>query len=287
MALAIQRVWSRVIALYKCLWNLRPTLDPNVFANLFRRFVVFLKFFCSEWQTWYGKQRRSKPPSSNAGSSDGVDSGDQSSEHLKEADDTNVDQMVIPLDNISCSLYPYGTGLHDASRSSQMLNASRSSHNLGIIFRSRNTSGSSHNVGSNHAQSPLGGGYTFTIQPTSPRRTYSISSPELTRPRAADLHEAIVHHPRIPQFFPEPRSDSPVESIQLFSPGEISSLRIRTPASEPPIEQPTEMPSIVAVETSSHSHISSGDLGIPALDHNRIYPVAPENFQRYEKRRRM
>ncbi|KAF8814748.1 hypothetical protein BYT27DRAFT_7205702 [Phlegmacium glaucopus] len=286
-AASIQRLWPRVIALYKFLRHLRPTLDPNVFARLFRCFVAWLKVLRSEWQTWYGKQRRSKPPSSNPGSGGGADSGDQTSEHLKEADDTNVGQTVIPLDNISCSLYPYGTGLHDSSRSSQMLNASRSSHNLGIIARSRNTSRSSHSIRSSEVQSPIGGGYTFTVQPTSPRRTYSMSSPELTRPRAADIHEAILHHPRIPQFFPQPRSDSPVESIELFSPGEISSLRVRTPASEPPVGGSTELPSLGAVGTSSQIRILSDDTEIPALDHSRIYPVAPENFQRYEKRRRI
>jgi len=281
LAASIQRAWPRIIALYKFLWNLKSTsLHPNIFARLFRRFVVLLKGLCPEWTNWYGRQRRSKPPGSpNLGSSGGlgVDSGDQ----VTEADDTNVDQMVIPLDNIACSMNPYGTGVHDASRSSQMLTASRSSHNLGIISRSRNTSFSSHNSASNYAQSPTGGGYRFTVQPTSPRRTYSMSSPELGRPHAADIHEAILHHPRLPQFFQEPRSDSPVE---LVSPGGISRSRVSTPASESPI---TETPYPGAVETSSQSHILSVELEIPALDHNRIYPVAPENFQRYEKRRRM
>ncbi|KAF8814754.1 hypothetical protein BYT27DRAFT_7205709 [Phlegmacium glaucopus] len=289
LAASMQRAWTRVITFYKFLWNLRSIKHhPNDFASLFRRLVGLWKYLCSKWQNLYGKQRRPKPPTSNPGSKDGIDSGDQASEHLKEFDDTNVDQMVVPLDNISCSMNPYGTGVHDSARSSQMLNASRSSHNLGIISRSRTTSRSSHSVRSNDAQSPLGGGYTVTVQPTSPRRTYSMSSPELTQPRAVDIHEAILHHPRISQFFPaEPRSDSPVESIELFSGGEISSLRVRTPASEPPIEQCTEMPSRGAVGTSSQIRILSDEMEIPPLDHTRICAVAPENFQRYEKRRRI
>ena len=284
VVISIRRVWPWIIALYKFLCqHLRTTLDHNVIANLFRRFVFVFKIVRLKLQTWYGKQRfskppYSKPPSSNPGTSDSVESGDQEFEHLKEAD---VDQTVVPLDDISCSLYPYDSGLHNSTRSLQILNASRSSHSLGIISRSQNASRSSHNAGSS-TRSPLGGGYTFTIQPTSPRRTYSMSSPELGRPqwRPADLHEAIMERRRpIPQIFPQPRSDSPVGSIELLSPGEISSLHDR-PASS--IEQPTELP---RVGTSSRTH--TDDLEFPALNHPRIFPVAPEVFQRYEKRRRM
>jgi hypothetical protein len=275
----IRRIWPWIIALYKFLCqHLKSTIDPNVFARLFRRFVFVFK----KLQTWYGKQKYTKPPSSNPGTSDPsrVELGDQEYELLKEAD---VDQTVVPLDNILCSLYPYGTGLHDSSRSSRILNASRSSHNLGIVSRSQNASWSSHNAGSG-TQSPLGGGYTFTIQPTSPHRTYSMSSPELGRPQwhAADLHDDIIQRrPRISQIFPQLRSDSPVGSIELLSPGEISSSRDRIPLPFS-IEQPTELP---GGGTSSQTH--TDDLDIPALNHHRIYPVLPEFFQRYEKRRRM
>ena len=285
LIIPIRRVWPWNIALYKFLrqhLQVRPKLDPNVFASIFRRFLFVLKIIRSKSQTWYGKQRYSKPPFSNpsSGTDDGVESGDQGYDHLKEAD---VDQMVIPLDNISCSLYPYNTGLHDSSRSSRILNASRSSHNLGIVSRSQNASRSSHYAVSS-PRSPLGGGYTFTVRPTSPRRTYSMSSPELGRSQwhAADLHDAITQRRRrISQIFQEPRSDSPVGSIELLSPGEISSLNNHNlPASS--IEQPTELP---RVGTSSQTH--TDDLDIPALNHHRIYPVVPEYFQRYEKRRRM
>ena len=96
---------------------------------------------------------------SNPGTGDRVESGDREHGHLQEAD---LDQMVVSLDNISCSLYPYDTELHDSSRSSR--------DNLGIVSRGQNVSLPSHNAGSN-TQSPLGGGYTRTIQPgpTSPR----------------------------------------------------------------------------------------------------------------------
>ena len=286
MALAVRiRPW--VIALYKFLWHrTRSTLGGDVFASLFQRIIVLLNILRSKWQTCYDKQRRSKP-SSKPGTSDEVDLGHQASENT-----TNIDQVIVPLDNISCSMYPYGTGLHDSARSSRILNSSRSSHNLGIVSRSRNPSSSSHNTGSNNtgsnnAQSPLGGGYTFTIQPTTPRRTYSISLPELGFSRAADIHEAILQHrPYISQNIPRPRSDSPIGSVQLLSPDEISSSRVNIlPASRSPIEQSIELPVLGMVRTSSQSH--SDDLEIQALDHPQIYPVAPENFQRYKKRRRM
>ena len=277
LVIPVRRVWPWIISLYKFICrHLRSTLDPNVFASLFRRFICVFKIVHSKWQTWHGKQRYSKPPSSNPGTSDKVESCDQ---HWKEAD---VDQRVVPLDNISCSLYPYGTGLHDSTRSSRILNASRSSHNLNVS-RSQNASWASQNAGSS-TRSPLGGGYTFTIQPTSPRRTYSLSSPELGRPQwhPADLHDAIIQHRRrVSRILPQPRSDSPDGSIELLSPGEISSLHspIRPISS---IEHPTELPRVGA---SSQTHTE--DLEIPALNHQRIYPAVPENFQRYEKRRRM
>jgi hypothetical protein len=278
LAIPVRQVRPWIIALYKFLCrHLRLTLNPNVFASLFRRIVFVYKIVCLKWEAWYGKQRYSKPPSSNPGPSDRDEAGDQ---HLKVAD---VDETVVPLDNISCSLYPYGTGLHDSARTSRILNASRSSHNLGIISRSQNASWSSRNAESS-ARSPLGGGYTFTVQPTSPRRTYSMSSPELGRSHwhPADLHEAAIQgRPRVSQILPNLRPGSPVESIELLSPGEISSLnsRILPPSS---IERPTESP---RVGTSSQSH--TVDLETPALNHHRIYPALPEVFQRYEKRRRM
>ena len=281
LVIPIRRVWTWIIALYKLLCrHLRPALDPNVFANLFRRFVFVYKIVRSKLQNWYGKQKYSKPPSSNPGTSDRVESGDQDYEQV------DVDQTVVSLDDISCSLYPYGTGLQDSTHSSRILNASRSSHNLGIVSRSHNPSWSSQNAESS-PRSPLGGGYTFTIQPTSPRRTYSMSSPELGRPpwHAADLHDAITQRRPtshgVSRIFPQPRSESPVGSIELLSPGEICSLQDRNrPTSS--IERPTELP---RGGTSSHTHTE--DLEIPALNHHRIYPVVPELFQRYEKRRRM
>ena len=91
----------------------------------------------------------------------------------------NIDQMVIPLHSILFSS-SFDTGLHNTSRPSQMLNTSnRSSHEFGIIPRSRDTPQSSHNVGpSNVQQSPVGGGYTIRVVLTSPHQTYTLSSPE-------------------------------------------------------------------------------------------------------------
>ena len=274
LAISIRQVWSWNIALYKFLCRY---LNPNCFASLLRRFVFVYKIVRLKWQAWYRKQRYSKPPSLNPGTSDRVESGDQ---HSKDAD---VDETVVPLDNISCSLYPYSTGSHDSARSSRILNASRSSHNSGII--SRNASLSSQNTNS-RPRSPLG--YSFTVQPTNPqptnpRRAHSMPSLELGRPwHPADLPESVIKsRHRVSQISPQPRSSSPVESIELLSPGEISSLHDRT-RFRSLIEQPTELP---RVGTSSQTH--ANDLEIPALNHYRIYPVVPEVFQRYQKRRRM
>ena len=197
LAISIRRVWPWINALCKFLFrHLRPTLNPNVFASHFRRFVFVYKIVRIKWEAWFGKQKYSKPPSSNPnpGTSDMVESGDQI---LKEAD---IDETVIPLDNISCSMYPHGTGLHtgNSARSSRILNASesRSSHNPDIVSRSQNASWSSQ-IAESSTRSPLGVGYMSTIQPTSPRRRYSMSSPELGRPQwhPVDLHDAIIQGP--------------------------------------------------------------------------------------------
>ena len=278
LVIPIRRVWPWIVALYKYLCrHLRPTLHPNVFTSLFRRFVFVLKFVCSKWQTWYGKQRYLKPPSSNPGTSDRVELNNQD---LKEADAD--EKTVVPLDNISCSLYPYATGLHDSARSSRILNASRSSHNLGVISQSQNASLSPYNAGSSsRLRSPLGGGYTFTDQPTSPPRTYSMSSPELGRPKWHPADAAIQGRHRVSQIFPQPRSSSPVGSIELHSPGEIFSLHDRRqPASSK--EQLTDLPWF---GTTSLTH--TDDLEIPALNCYGLAPVVPELFRRYEKRRRV
>ena len=257
LAIPIRRVWRWINALYKFLFrHLRPTLNPNVFTSLFRRFVFVYKIVRIKWEAWFGKQKYLKPPSSNPGTSDMVESGDQD---LKEAD---IDETVIPLDKISCSLYPHGTGLHNSARSSRILNASesRSSHNPDIVSRSQNASWSSQ-IAESSTGSPLGVGYMSTIQPTSPRRRYSMSSPELGRPQwhPVDLHDAMIQGPHpVSQILAQPRSGSPVESIELLSLGETYTCQTHT-----------------------------DDLEIPALNHHLIYPTLPELFQRYEKRRRM
>ena len=84
----------------------------------------------------------------------GVESSNQISEHVKEIDATNIDQKIIPLHSILFSS-SFDTGLHNTSRSSRMLNTSRSSHEFGIIPRSRDIPQSSHNVGPSNAQQSL------------------------------------------------------------------------------------------------------------------------------------
>ena len=201
----------------------------------------------------------SKPPSSNPGTGDRVESGDREHGHLQEAD---LDQMVVSLDNISCSLYPYDTELHDSSRSSR--------DNLSIVSRGQNVSLPSHNAGSSTQSPPWRRIYTYNST-----RAHK-SSPELggrAHWRVADLHDEITQHRRISQFFPQPRSDSPAVSIELLSPVEISSSPDRIPPVSS-IEQPTELPRVGA-----SSEIHTDDVKIPPeLNHRHIYPVVPELF---------
>ena len=168
-------------------------------------------------------------------------------------------QIVISLDDVACSLYPSSNGphhgLHDASgsRSSQTLNAPMSPHSPEMFSRDRSTSGSLHPDG------PYLPMYT----------THLVSSPIVDTHRPANPHHRLRGHDR---------SDSG-ESIEQLGSGEMSSSRDVT------LVAPSHM-SINVPERSPHQETLISNPTGPAVP-NDISPVAPENFTRYEKRRKM
>ncbi|EDR08221.1 uncharacterized protein LACBIDRAFT_327273 [Laccaria bicolor S238N-H82] len=190
---------------------------------------------------------------------------------------TTNDENTISLDDISCSLYPYAFPPRNISRSSHNLaiQASRSSHNLAIASRhasrsshnlaiaSRNASRSSHNLvpesvfGPDSLRAESVNEYTITYQspsdpstsPTSPRAGYSFSSPHLLRPNSRSS---------FPPRERRSRSASPGPSIVAIPEGDV----------------------VIQLEDVIHSPSSEVK---PALGDDRIYPLAPEFFQRYDR----
>ena len=89
----------------------------------------------------------------------------------------NPNGETISFDNVAFSLYPFKGDLHNASRSSQNLAASRQAHVEAIASRSRSAYGTS-----SIANSQDDPEINITIdspRSPAPRRQYSLSSPEI------------------------------------------------------------------------------------------------------------
>lgn len=111
-----------------------------------------------------------------------------------------------------------------------------------------------------------------------PKPIYStqlVSSPDDTRRPA---HHRMLGY----------RSDS-TDSIERLGSGEMSSSRYKTLVAEPESSHLSSDLSrqLSRQETLICSPICVDDLEVPALSRSRIFPVAPEHFDRYEKRRKM
>lgn len=266
-----------VLSLHKLLLALRRLLfgKPiihNVLQRLLRRLAFLWSLLRPTWRL--GRVSRStpdKPPSDKPSGEPPIP---------PPTTITTNDENTIPLDDISCSLYPYAYPPRNISRSSHNLGiqASRSSHNLAIASRhasrsshnlaiaSRNASRSSHNLapesvfGPDSLRAESVNEYTITYQspsdpsnsPTTPRPGYSLSSPHLLRPNSRSS-------------FPRERrsrSSSPGPSIVAIPEGDV----------------------VIQLEDVIHSPSSEVK---PALLDDRIFPLAPEFFQRYDRVNRM
>ncbi|KDR80111.1 hypothetical protein GALMADRAFT_136654 [Galerina marginata CBS 339.88] len=252
---------------------LKGGVHTKALTQLLRRLVFWWSFLRSRWKTWRKPPERiEKPPSSDAVDlGRGLEPHEELEERVIHPDPThaaghytiNSNGEVVSLDNVAPSLYPYsGTGIRDASRSSQNLHVSRSAHNLAITTRIASRS-SQHIGGSEYANSmysvseaddpeqndPI----TITVEPTSPK------SPTPDRKYSASLPQFPHHHAEYSQH----RSSSPIiRQPEVSSPREIevASINIPTrPASASPIY----------------------------LENPRITPVMPEASERYINRPRI
>ncbi|KAF6764223.1 hypothetical protein DFP72DRAFT_416920 [Ephemerocybe angulata] len=170
---------------------------------------------------------------------------------------------TIPLDSsISCSLHPYPYLNHSLSRTSlnDGLNAARSAHSIAVS--SRNASRSSQQLAASPDTQSFQDGYTFTVKspdhplsPTGTRRQYSLSSPQLGSGSGSD---------------PAPNHDSGAG----YDAVEIELVR-RTPSSSPAESMFAHPAGVVPSGCPSVNEVNLG--------HDRIFPIAPEFFQRYER----
>jgi hypothetical protein len=273
-----------VLSLHKLLLVLRRLLfgKPiirNVLQRLLRRLAFFWSLLRPTWRLGgVSRSTSDKPPSDKPPDDSPI--LPPTTFITNDENTTSLDKNTISLDDISCSLYPYAYPPRNISRSSHNLGiqASRSSHNLAIASRhasrsshnlaiaSRNASRSSHNLAPESVFGPDSLGaesvneYTITYQspsdpsnsPTSPRPGYSLSSPHLLRPNSRSS-------------FPRgrrSRSSSPGPSIVAIPEGDV----------------------VIQLEDVIHSPSSEVK---PALLDDRIYPLAPEFFQRYDRVNRM
>lgn len=266
-----------VLSLHKLLLVLRRLLfGKPILRNVLQRLLHRLAFFWSLLRpTWrLGGVSRSapdKPPSDKPPDGPPI---------LPPTTFITNDENTISLDDISCSLYPYAYPPRNISRSSHNLGiqASRSSHNLAIASRhasrsshnlaiaSRNASRSSHNLaqesvfGPDSLRADSVNEYTITYQspsdpsnsPTSPRPGYSFSSPHLLRPNSRSSFSRGRRS----------RSSSPGHSIVAIPEGDV----------------------VIQLEDVIHS--PSSEVKAALLD-DRIFPLAPQFFQRYERVNRM
>ena len=172
-------------------------------------------------------------------------------------------QIVIAPDKVACSLYPSSNGrlqdgLQDASgsRLSQTLNGPMSSHSAEMHSQGRNTPTSPHISGPGNSYLPM---YTMHL----------VSSPIADTHRPANLHHRLRGY----------RSDS-TESMEQLGSGEMSSSRDMTLVAPSHLSFDVNLPH---QQTSISNQTSLKTQACPS----GISPVAPKNFARYEKRRKV
>ena len=176
----------------------------------------------------------------------------------------SVLQSIIPLDNIAYSLFPSSKELHNDSnpRPPQMLDAPTSSQSSESLSQDRNMPTTLHISMPGDSVQPI-----YTEQP------YLVSSPIADTRHLATSHPS--HHLR---GYPQPYRPNSKESIEQLGSGEMSSSRDITDMVTVPSIDPNSL-SCQETLVSSTTFAENGPDG--------VYAVAPGNFQRYEKRRRV
>ncbi|KAF8799763.1 hypothetical protein BYT27DRAFT_7200997 [Phlegmacium glaucopus] len=199
-----------------------------------------------------------------------IDANGQSQEQASASQSTNDEHIVIPLDNVAHSLYPSSKELHDgsSSRLSQMLDVTVVPQIPGKLFLDQNT------PTSRYISEP-DNRCLISHATTSPQGCTG-SSPIADTRRLAKLHRTM-------RGYPHPYRSNSRESIEQLGPGKMSSSHDLTPVAEPSCLS-TDPPEISHKETLI-SNATCEDLKAPALCSHSIFPVAPENFTRHEKRR--
>ena len=236
---------------------------------LFRHFVLSLRFLLSRWQILCEKQWRrvgfsslglTKPEiDEESGLTINADRQRQVSGGWTTTESTLTfklqpitdEQIIIPINNVACSLYPSIIGPREgsSSSSSQTLDAVMQCPEM-LSPSDDRTTPSLHISVSDDSNTPI---YITT-------QAHLVSSPT-SDPRRP-------HH-RLRGY----RSDS-TESTDKLGSGEISRLS-------------RDMTLVAGSSTTVSSPNCVEDQGTLVLSPKDLYPVAPENFSRHEKRRKM
>ena len=171
------------------------------------------------------------------------------------------EQVIIPLNNVAYSIYPSIIEPHDGSSSSQTLNAVLQSPEM-LSPSDDRTTPSLHTSVSDDSEVPI-----CTTQ------SHFVSSPTTDTRRP--------HH-RLRGY----RSDS-TEFVKRLGSGEISRLTSNMTLVTNSSQMSFDLSTGLSHEAIFSISTRAEDQGIPVLARYDIYPVAPENFSRYEKRRKM
>ena len=198
-------------------------------------------------------------------------------DHRVYADSTIDEQIVIPLSNIACSLHPSINEPHESSipTSSQTLDTALRLQMPEVSSPSNDPTSSTSSSSASHISISVSDESDLPMYTT---QLHFVSSP------TADLRRPAPAHHRIRGY----RSDS-TESTERLGSGEMSSSRYKTLVADPEsLHLSIDLCRPVSrQETLISSPTCVDEPETPALSWNQIFPVAPENFQRHEKRQKM
>ena len=285
---SLKHIQQRLVTFLRFLQRvLCPATFRKLWTALFRHLALSFHPVRLRWQILHEKQARktgftslgpTKPKTD--GEYKSIIDSDGQSQVGGRLNDTNStltlqptidEQIVIPLDNIACSLYPSinepieGEG----SSSSQALDSAMVLQSPEMLSPSR------------HSYPPTSSSNSSHISISVPEPIYTTQRDFVTSP-TIDTRR-LAHH-RILGY----RSDSAESEEQLGS-GEMSSSRYRPLVADP--ESLYSSNGLSRKPSCQETLISSptcvDDLETPALSRSQIFPVAPENFKRHDKRRRM
>ncbi|KAJ3516742.1 hypothetical protein NLJ89_g929 [Agrocybe chaxingu] len=257
---------------------------PRALTAFLRRIAFWWSIVRKRWRGLLGLQGERRPPPPGGPKrgrrSTVVDAASKEKQEGAAPSDPFPYTLVkegeaVAVADAAYSLYPYADGIRNSSRSSQSLQAARSSHNLTIM--SRNASRSSQHFGSDWSRSihSEDEGYTFDVEPTPtaahtpkpnprspvPRRQWSTSLPELEKLKSG----VGIPMRQLTSGTPDIESESPTPARYL----EIERI---SPVMPEAAQRYENRPVIRKVET---------EMTIDSLTTSFVKPLPPEGWTKH------